>query len=93
MLAAILGVGLHFIMPGNFAVAGLAVGLAVSSMMLLRVVHPPAGATALVGYTLATSWTFLLFPVLIGSFLLVLIAGIFHKINGTAYPLPLPEKN
>lgn len=91
-VAAAIGLLLHFILPGNFAVAGLAVGLAVMAMMLLRVVHPPAGATALVGYSLATSWTFLLFPVLTGSVLLVVIAGLFHKINGTVYPLPRPER-
>jgi CBS-domain-containing membrane protein len=90
LISALVGLLLHFIMPGNVAVAGLAVGLAVMGMMLLRVVHPPAGATALVGYSVATSWTFLLFPVLAGSVLLVLIAGLFHKFNGTVYPLPRP---
>ena len=89
-ISALVGLLLHFIMPGNVAVAGLAVGLAVMGMMMLRVVHPPAGATALVGYSVATSWTFLLFPVLAGSVFLVLIAGLFHKINGTVYPLPRP---
>ena len=89
-ISALVGLLLHFIMPGNVAVAGLAVGLAVMGMMMLRVVHPPAGATALVGYSVATSWTFLLFPVLAGRMLLVLIAGLFPKINGTVYPLPRP---
>ena len=91
VLSAAVGLALHFVLPGNFAIAGLAVGLAVAGMMLFRVVHPPAGATALVAYSVATSWTFLLFPVLVGSVLLVLIAGVFHKLNGTSYPLPLPK--
>ncbi len=91
MFAAIVGLCLHFLMSGNFLVAGLSVGLAVSGMMLLRIVHPPAGATALVAYDVATSWAFLFFPVLVGSLMLVLIAAAFHKINGTAYPLPLPK--
>ncbi len=90
-VSAAIGVALHFIMPGNFAIAGLAVGLAVMAMMVLRVVHPPSGATALVAYSTATSWMFLIFPVLTGSILLVIIAFIFHKLNGTAYPLPLPK--
>ncbi len=90
LISALLGLLLHFTMPGHFAVAGLAVGLAVMGMMFMRIVHPPAGATALVGYSVATSWSFLLFPVLTGSALLVLIAAIFHKLNGTVYPLPRP---
>ena len=90
-LSAAVGLALHFMLPGNFAIAGLAVGLAVIGMMLLRIVHPPAGATALVGYSVATSWIFLFFPVLAGSILLVAIAWVFHKVNGTVYPLPVPK--
>jgi len=92
VLGAVIGLLLHFIMPGSFIAEGLSVGLAVSAMMLLRIVHPPAGATALVAYLTATSWWFVLFPVAVGSIGLVIIAAIFHPVTKVTYPHPVPEK-
>lgn len=92
VLAAIIGLSLHFLMPGSFLAEGLCVGLAVTSMMLLRIFHPPAGATALVAYLTATSWWFVLFPIAVGSIALVIVAAIFHAVTKSTYPHPVPEK-
>lgn len=92
VLAATIGLALHFLMPGSFLAEGLSVGLAVSGMMLLRIVHPPAGATALVAYLTATSWWFILFPIAVGSVALVIVAAIFHPVTKVTYPHPIPEK-
>lgn len=92
VMAAAIGLVLHFLMPGSFLAEGLSVGLAVSGMMLLRIIHPPAGATALVAYLTATSWWFILFPIAIGSIGLVVIAAIFHPVTKSTYPHPIPEK-
>jgi CBS-domain-containing membrane protein len=92
VLAATIGLVLHFLMPGSFLAEGLSVGLAVSAMMLLRIVHPPAGATALVAYLTATSWWFILFPIAVGSIALVIVAAIFHPVTKVTYPHPVPEK-
>lgn len=91
VLSAAIGLALHFILPANLVVDGVAVGLAVSGMMLLRIVHPPAGAAALVAYLSATSWMFLLFPVLVGSVILVAIATIYHAVVKTSYPHPISK--
>ncbi len=91
VVARVIGVGLHFIMPHSFWIAGIAVGLAVATMVFLRLVHPPAGATALVAYVSAASWSFLLFPVALGSLALVAIATLYHRIMKTPYPTPLPK--
>ena len=90
MLAAAVGLGLHFAIPGSFWMAGLAVGLAVAAMVYLRIVHPPAGATALIAYLTAVSWSFLLFPVALGSVALVAVATFYHRLMRTPYPAPLP---
>jgi CBS-domain-containing membrane protein len=90
MMSAAIGLVLHSIMPGQFFVAGIAAGIAVTAMMAFRVVHPPSGATALVAYLTATSWSFLVFPVAVGSLVLVAIATIYHRVVGTAYPAHLP---
>lgn len=92
VVAAIIGLSLHFLLPNSFVAEGLSVGLAVSAMMLLRIVHPPAGATALVAYLTATSWWFVLFPIAVGSIALVIVAAIFHPVTKVTYPHPIPEK-
>jgi CBS-domain-containing membrane protein len=87
-VAALIGVVLAAIAPGHFWGAGLVVGLAISSMMVLRMVHPPAGATALVAYLTKASWGFLLFPVFAGAVVLVAVAWAYHRLLGAKFPLP-----
>ncbi|MFM7314968.1 MAG: HPP family protein [Cyanobium sp.] len=74
---------------GRTALAmGLAVGLAIAAGQLLRCLHPPAGAVALLGVQLDAHPIFVLMPVLIGSLLLVLMAMVFHRLvpASGAYP-------
>lgn len=76
--------------PGNLAVASLAVGLAISAMLILRVSHPPAGAIPLVAHLSSmTMWT-LLNVVAVGGLLLIVLAMIHHRLPPRqAYPLHL----
>ncbi|MCA0432734.1 MAG: HPP family protein [Proteobacteria bacterium] len=89
-VSAIVGVACVYIDPGQFWLAGLAVGLSITLMMLLRIVHPPAGATALLAYLTGAGWFFILFPVLAGSILLVAFATLWHRFTGGGYPLQPP---
>ena len=91
LLSAALGLAMHFLLPGNLVMDGVVVGLAVSGMMLFRIVHPPAGATALLAYLTATNWIFLVFPVLTGSVVLVVLAFFYHLLLKSAYPNTLPK--
>jgi hypothetical protein len=59
---------------------GLAVGLTIALGQWLRCLHPPAGAVALLGVLLKAKISFILFPVLSGSLLLVLMAAIFSRL-------------
>ena len=61
-------------------VMGLAVGLTISLGQWLRCLHPPAGAVALLGVLIKAKISFVLFPVLSGSLLLVLMAAIFSRL-------------
>lgn len=85
-LAALLGIVLAALWPGQVWGAGVAVGAAITCMMLLRVVHPPAGATALLAYLTKASVGFLLFPALTGSVFLVGFAWAYHRLLGGRYP-------
>lgn len=76
-------VGLAVLHLGGDGPLGLAIatGGAIAGMMLLRVVHPPAGSNPVIIYLLHPSWQFLLTPTLIGAVLIVIVALLF--INAT----------
>ena len=69
-------------------VMGLAVGLTIALGQLLRCLHPPAGAVALLGVLLGARPAFVVVPVLVGSVLLVLLAVLLSRLipQGDPYP-------
>jgi CBS-domain-containing membrane protein len=91
-LAGAIGVGAHLALPDTFWIAAAAVGLAITGMAILRITHPPAGATALVSYASAQSAAFLAFPIVSGAVALVLLGSVYHRLTGTAYPAKPPER-
>ncbi len=52
----------------------LAVGLAIFLMYVTRTIHPPGGATALIGVQGHAGWAFVLVPVLAGVLILLVVA-------------------
>lgn len=68
-------------------VLAVGVGLAIALMMLTRTTHPPAGANPIVVILAGSGWSFLFFPVLIGSVSIVLLALIINNLEHTRkYP-------
>lgn len=82
----------EFLPPTWWAMA-LAVGLSIALMSVTRLTHPPAGADALAVTALHPGWSYLLFPILIGSILVVGAAILVHRLvpPRRAYPLPIKE--
>ena len=77
---------LTFLGPHWWSVA-IAAGLAISTMMLTRTVHPPAGSNPVIVFLTQPSWSFLVLPTLAGSLILVLIALIYLNATRPArYP-------
>jgi CBS domain-containing membrane protein len=74
----------------------LALGLAIFAMILLRALHPPGGAVALVA-TLDPSLPdrlgagFVVAPVIAGTALLVGLAVLWHWATGRVYPFRQPD--
>jgi CBS domain-containing membrane protein len=68
--------------------AGVAVGVAIGAMSLLRCLHPPGGATALVAVFAGGSANYLfpLVPVALNAAVLIGCALIYHRFSGHAYP-------
>lgn len=80
-------IGLFFLKVFGISILtmALSVGCAIAVMQLLQCVHPPAGANPLLilltGNSIHYEWSFLIFPVLVGSVSLVMIAHIVNNIK------------
>lgn len=86
-LSALAGTVCAWLVPDLGLAAALAVSLAIGAMLLARCVHPPGGAAALlVVLSNHPSWSFVAFPVLFNSVLLVLAAMAYHSATGHTYP-------
>jgi CBS-domain-containing membrane protein len=78
-------IGLFFLKTFGVSALSIAlsVGCAIAAMQILRCVHPPAGANPLVilltAHTIQYQWSFLFFPVLLGSIALVLVAWLVNN--------------
>ena len=65
----------------------IAAALSILGMFILRCLHPPAAAVALIavlGHVL--HYRYALFPVMVDSILLVIAGGIYSNITGKNYP-------
>ncbi|HLN25688.1 MAG TPA: HPP family protein [Patescibacteria group bacterium] len=92
VLSTLIGLAVASVAPTEWWSLGLAVGLAIAAMHLLRLTHPPAGADPIVVLLAHPGWSFVVFPVLAGSVALVLCALTLHHLPPrTAYPLPVPK--
>ena len=58
---------------------GLSVGLCVTVMMYLKIVHPPAAANPLIALFADVSFDFILFPVVTGSIVLIILSYFINK--------------
>lgn len=87
-IGAGVGLVLHQLFGSSSAVMALAVAITILLGQQLRCLHPPAGGLAFLVVYLRVGLHFLLFPVLIGSLLLVLLAWAFSRWvpAATAYP-------
>ncbi|GGB27782.1 hypothetical protein GCM10011380_16760 [Sphingomonas metalli] len=91
ILSTLVGVAVFAAVPNPPVAAGLAVGLAILVMSLLRCLHPPGGAaalTAVIGSQSihAAGFAFAFAPVGINSIALVTLGMVFHRWTGRAYP-------
>ena len=88
-LAACIGVCVYDFFGTTFWSIGLGVSLALVLMVVTYSIHPPAGATAYVAIQtggLGVGYMYILNPVILGAFILVLIGVIFNKMGKRDYP-------
>lgn len=81
VVSTFIGLATYHILGDEPWAIGLAVGLAIASMMLTKTTHPPAGADPLVVMLGQYSWSYLIMPVFIGSVVIVLFALIINNLR------------
>lgn len=90
-ISALAGIAAFRAVSDPMLAAGLAVGLAILLMSLLRCLHPPGGAAALTAVIGSqgihdAGYAFAFAPVALNSVALVALAMFFHRISGHSYP-------
>ena len=89
LVSVLVGIIFNETVGFSFLALGLSVGFAVTLMVYLKVMHPPAASNPLVVLFSDVSFEYILFPVVLGS-LTIIIMGIF--INKIILKRKYPKK-
>ncbi|MBX3505928.1 MAG: HPP family protein [Parvibaculum sp.] len=90
-LAAAVGVACADFIPYPVLACAVAAGLSIALMMVMRCLHPPSGAVALTAVLggpeiHALGYWFVLWPVVIDSLVMVVVAYVYNNLTGRPYP-------
>ena len=85
VIAALSGVFVYTIFGISFWSIGLGVGFAIFLMMATNTIHPPAGANPIVAILGAKGLSFIIMPVAVGAFFIVLFSVIYNNLLGRKY--------
>ena len=86
-LSALVGISITIVIQNPLFAMPIAASLAILGMFILRCLHPPAAAVALIavlGNVMHYRYAF--FPVMIDSLLLVIAGAIYSNLTGKSYP-------
>ena len=78
LISIIVGIIFNKYMGISYISLGLSVGVCVTLMMYLKIVHPPAAANPLIALFADVSYDFILFPVMSGSIVLIVLAYLIN---------------
>ena len=79
LISIIIGILINKLIGISFLSLGLSVGVCVSVMMYLKIVHPPAAANPLIALFADVSYDFILFPIITGSIMLILVSFLINR--------------
>lgn len=86
-LSALVGIAVNYWIYDPLLAMPIAAMLSILGMFILRCLHPPAAAVALIvvlGQIISFRYAF--FPVLVDSLLLVLVGVVYSNLTGKGYP-------
>jgi len=79
LVSIIIGILFNQYMGISIISLSLSVGLCVTLMMYLRIIHPPAAANPLIALFGDLSYDFILFPVVSGSIALIVLSSFINR--------------
>ena len=79
LISIIIGILFNQFMGISAISLGLSVGLCVTVMMYLKVIHPPAAANPLIALFADVSYEFILFPIVSGSIVLIVLSSFINR--------------
>jgi len=86
-LSAFIGISAAILIREPLLAMPIAASLSILGMFVLRCLHPPAAAVALIAILgHVTHYRYAFFPVMIDSILLVLAGAIYSNLTGKRYP-------
>ena len=87
LLGIIIGILFNKFFGISFITLGLSVGVTVTLMMYLKIIHPPAAANPLIALFADVSLNYIIFPVVVGSIVIICLSILINKILlKRAYP-------
>lgn len=91
-LSAIVGVSCTILLREPLIALPAAASLSILGMFILRCLHPPAAAVALIAVLGGLShYRYAFFPVMVDSVLLVIAGAVYSNLTGKRYPNKAPN--
>ena len=79
LLAIVIGILFNKFLGMSYLTLGLSVGTTVTLMMYFKIIHPPAAANPLIALFADVSLSYIVFPVLVGSIVIIVLTLIINR--------------
>ena len=79
LLAIVIGILFNEFLGMSYLTLGLSVGTTVTLMMYFKIIHPPAAANPLIALFADVSLSYIVFPVIVGSIVIIILSVIINR--------------
>ena len=79
LLAIVIGILFNEFLGMSYLTLGLSVGTTVTLMMYFKIIHPPAAANPLIALFADVSLSYIVFPVIVGSIVIIILSLIINR--------------
>ena len=79
LLAIVIGILFNEFLGMSYLTLGLSVGTTVTLMMYFKIIHPPAAANPLIALFADVSLSYIVFPVIVGSIIIIILSIIINR--------------
>ena len=79
LLAIVIGILFNKFLGMSYLTLGLSVGTTITLMMYFKIIHPPAAANPLIALFADVSLSYIVFPVIVGSIVIIILSLIINR--------------